>query len=451
MTLSKSVVTAPIDAVAKKKPLFSFTLTQRQAKALKLAVPLVFLWAYHYIASFIFDRRWMGVVLISALLLLIEHLATVFELPWSKVTASIEAKVFLGLCLAQGLAVSLWGFYEQLAFFQFAFLHASVLVYTLARSNWFGQGKLGTFLLHDLTSIGLATPTRYLSIPFRIFRFKEGHDSLDDSTHAQQTPFILLALAISAVLITFVFSQLQIVSSAFAGFTSHFWQGLGRIGNYLSSLELGTTISITATALPIALWSYCMITGSLIERPKSDSYSNFLSRIHSLKVFPKAAVYIILGSLCGVYALFFVVGATELSELLSLNTISAPTASTVAVSGFWQLIRVSLLNFAVLSGLYLYAKTDLWTDKRSRQLLGLLFTFASLFTLLAGWKLFGVYIYLYGLTPLRLVSGWFVTVLLVWCSLTLWRLHKPIDAVRFGLFYLFASFAVICYLYPIFL
>nr|WP_237737758.1 hypothetical protein [Streptococcus thermophilus] len=58
----------------------------------------------------------------------------------------------------------------------------------------------------------------------------------------------------------------------------------------------------------------------------------------------------------------------------------------------------------------------------------LLFTFASLFALIAGWKFFGVYIALYGVTPRRLLSGWFVTVLFIWCVLTLIRLYKPIQA-----------------------
>ena len=65
----------------------------------------------------------------------------------------------------------------------------------------------------------------------------------------------------------------------------------------------------------------------------------------------------------------------------------------------------------------------------------LLFTFASLFALIAGWKLLGVYMALYGVTPRRLLSDWFVTVLFIWCVLTLIRLYKPIQATRLAVFY----------------
>ncbi|WP_155718632.1 DUF4153 domain-containing protein, partial [Streptococcus sanguinis] len=93
-----------------------------------------------------------------------------------------------------------------------------------------------------------------------------------------------------------------------------------------------------------------------------------------------------------------------LSAGTSLQTISPQNASTVAVAGFWQLVRVSLLNFAVLAAFYLLAQKPLWDQKGTRLASTILFTFAFLLALLAGWKLFGIYIYLYGPTPLRLIS-----------------------------------------------
>ncbi|CAD0179303.1 Urease cluster proteind [Streptococcus thermophilus] len=63
--------------------------------------------------------------------------------------------------------------------------------------------------------------------------------------------------------------------------------------------------------------------------------------------------------------------------------------------------------------------------------------------LIAGWKLFGVYIALYGVTPRRLLSGWFVTVLFIWYVLTLIRLYKPIQATRLAVFYATISFTLV--------
>ena len=57
-----------------------------------------------------------------------------------------------------------------------------------------------------------------------------------------------------------------------------------------------------------------------------------------------------------------------MGELLSLNQANIPTyqASHIAVQDFWQLVRVSILNFAVLVGLYIFSKEDLFTHKGLR-------------------------------------------------------------------------------------
>jgi len=100
---------------------------------------------------------------------------------------------------------------------------------------------------------------------------------------------------------------------------------------------------------------------------------------------------------------------------------------------------------------YLIAKKPLWDQKGTRFAATILFIFTGLLALLAGWKLFGIYIYLYGPTPLRLISAWFILVLLVWCLLTLIRFYKPIQAIRIGIFYALISFTLLCYLYPMLL
>ena len=75
---------------------------------------------------------------------------------------------------------------------------------------------------------------------------------------------------------------------------------------------------------------------------------------------------------------------SQMSELLSLNQANIPTyqASHIAVQDFWQLVRVSILNFAVLAGLYIFSKEDLFTHKGLRLISMLLFTFARLFALI---------------------------------------------------------------------
>lgn len=209
-------------------------------------------------------------------------------------------------------------------------------------------------------------------------------------------------------------------------------------------------------AVPVSLYLYGLLAGSLLGKKDTKlSYKKFQASIRPLRVAPAFAAYIIIGSLCLTYALFFLTGLGELGQLLSAGTvaqaISPQNASTVAVAGFWQLVRVSILNFAVLGVFYLIAKKPLWDQKGTRSAATILFIFTGLLALLAGWKLFGIYIYLYGPTPLRLISAWFILVLLVWCLLILIRFYKPIQAIRIGIFYALISFTLLCYLYPMLL
>ncbi|MBP3217465.1 MAG: hypothetical protein J6M46_03735, partial [Lachnospiraceae bacterium] len=70
--------------------------------------------------------------------------------------------------------------------------------------------------------------------------------------------------------------------------------------------------------------------------------------------------------------------------------------------------------------------------------------FATVFALMAGYRLFVLYLFLYGPTPRRILSGWIICVLLLWCILTLIRFFKKIPAVRIGILAAAASFTVLC-------
>jgi len=285
---------------------------------------------------------------------------------------------------------------------------------------------------------------------------EESSEKTNDSYSKNFQHFVILigSLLASGVLVYFVWTQLSQVSGNFANlfiqlsdFSQTFFDSL------FSKIDIATILAQLFLAIPVSLYLYGLIVGSLLsERTSTFNYQVFQEKVQPLRAIPNFAAYIVIGSLLVTYILFFTTGLSELGNLLSAGTvteaISPQSASSIAVTGFWQLVRVSLLNFAVLGAFYLISKKPLWDQIGTRLATTLLFIFATLLTLLAGWKLFGVYIYLYGPTPLRLLSGWFVLVLLVWCLLILIRLYKPIQAIRIGILYAMISFTILCYLYP---
>ena len=377
-------------------------------------------------------------------------------------SAGLESKLFLILSLTQALALSIWGFHPQLEIFQTLTLHISFSFYILSRTGWLNQGRLGIMVWYDSIQAFVILPFRNFFAGLQVFALSDKAsdattEDSDSSKKALQSTMIASSLLIAGTLVFFVWSQLSQVSDRFALFFSDTADALHLFFDLIfSNLDTDAIALRLFLALPIGLYLYSLIVSSLLNQKNIKvTYQSFQNKIQPLRMFPAFTAYIIIGSLCLTYALFFLVGLGELSELLStgtsLQTISPQNASTVAVAGFWQLVRVSLLNFAVLAAFYLLAQKPLWDQKGTRLASTILFIFAFLLALLAGWKLFGIYIYLYGPTPLRLISAWFILVLLVWCILALIRFYKPIQAIRIGIFYALISFTLLCYLYPLLL
>ena len=216
-------------------------------------------------------------------------------------------------------------------------------------------------------------------------------------------------------------------------------------------------------SLPVSAWLFGLVGGALKREKVPCTYEEFQETTRSFHVFPPRSAYIVIGALIAVYALFFIVSSGELVQMLTARDLSSRVqaaggaayleervsvyeASRVAVSGFWQLVRIVILNFAVLTGFCLCSDVPLWERKTTRRLVTVLFVFAAMFALLAGFKLFGLYLILYGPTQKRILSGWMITMLLLFIILTLIRFYRRIPAVRIGILTAAASFSVLCML-----
>ena len=428
-------------------------LEDKQLRFFKISYLILYLLTYFYSAVFFNYQTASFFPFAIGLILLSEALIRKLAYPSLQIKnldSRLEARSFLIMTLAQALALSLWGLHRQLEFFQFLAIHISFAFYILSHTGWLSQGRLGILVWFDTIQAFCILPFKNFIAAILVFiegKQKDYSDSSDSmsSKKAQQLAIIVSSFFVAGILVYFVWSQLS---------TADVIENL--LDSLFSSLDSGMILFKACLAVPVSLYLYGLLAGSLLGKKDTKlSYKKFQASIRPLRVAPAFAAYIIIGSLCLTYALFFLTGLGELGQLLSAGTvaqaISPQNASTVAVAGFWQLVRVSILNFAVLGVFYLIAKKPLWDQKGTRFAATILFIFTGLLALLAGWKLFGIYIYLYGPTPLRLISAWFILVLLVWCLLTLIRFYKPIQAIRIGIFYALISFTLLCYLYPILL
>lgn len=367
-----------------------------------------------------------------------------------KPSIKLETGIFLTTSLLQALQLSLWGLHQDWGLVQLFCLHLSFICYLMARTGQISNKKLGLMAWSDFCYTAFLFPIKYFCVSFLGFFSKITNKTIltDEERHHKQAQLsmILISILVALGLVSFVASQLSQVLPAFGNLLKEFFTSLGQGLRVTINPEIAApTLLRLLFSIPLALGLVAQLVATYLAKDKPLNQARLEAQLSHTRLFPKTASYIIIGSLCLVYSLFILTAMGQMGDLLSLNQANIPAyqASSLAVDGFWQLVRVSVLNFGVLAILYVFSKENLFNHKGLRLVVTLLFAFATLFALIAGWKLFGIYIAQYGLTSRRLLSGWFLLVLLVWCLLTLIRLNKPIQATRLGVFFAAISFTLV--------
>ena len=323
----------------------------------------------------------------------------------------LESGIFMVTSLLQGLQISLWGLHDNWGSAQILCLHASILLYLMARTGQSSQERLGIMVWLDLIYTSCIFPLKYFFIGAWTLLYKTApkQELSEEEKHVIKNHkwMILISIMIALVLTVFAASQLSQVLPAFGQLWKQVFQTLATLFNFnIHFKNSGLIIFRLLSSIPLALGLFAQLAAVYLAKDKPLSQNQLEASLKKTRLFPKVAAYIVLGSLCFTYALFILTATSQMGELLSLNQASIPAhqASHIAVQGFWQLVRVSTLNLGILAGLYIFSKENFFTHKGLRLLCTLLFTFASLFALIAGWKLFGVYMALYGVTPRRLLQ-----------------------------------------------
>ena len=387
--------------------------------------------------------------------------------------------IFFAVCaLVQAAAMYGYGLHMDMGAAQVFMWHTTMVVYVLTRTGMQVSGRIGPLFLLDFLQGFFALPfgnihLRIVSI-FRGVRKETGTDSTSapalpapqDGTvpalpEAAPAPLpkgrysrsekclIAVGVLFGILLTAVVWSELTGVSSAFAGLDFGIAKALRSFYEIYLSDFFDDFIPKFLFSIPVGAWLFGLVGGSLRRSRPVFTEAEFENASRPWHAFPVITLYIVSGMLAAVYALFF---AVSIRELLGLVNITAPAASKLAVNGFWQLVRIVMINIATLGVYSLFLKGSETNAAGSetgwsgvpRVFLTVQFAFTTAFALLAGWKLFGIYIGLFGPTPRRMLSGWFLLVLLLACVLILVRLYKKTAAARIVLLAAAASFSVLC-------
>lgn len=387
--------------------------------------------AYLYIRGVAFAKEYpgWGMPVFAVLFLLYTELAA----RRAGRTAAKETPVWAGCWLALSLAYPLFGYQpDPLGTWQWMAWHIFAVWYVLARCGMLAQGYSGSLVLLD----GLAGVFR---LPFGNFflRVRTVFSALKTGLHGRikvrKALRVLATVALTLALCGVAWGLLAAADANFAALgqsVADWWNSL------LNNIKFIDTLMHILLSLPVGAWLYGLVFGALRRTEPPTTAAQCTAALEKCRILPGMTAIIVVAALCGVYALFFAVQAGEWFAAAPLG-LSAPDAAAFAVDGFWELQKILLLNFGVLAGVHFLGRAPL-----PKALAAVFCGFGLAFAALAAGKL-AVYVVLYGLTPRRVIAGWFLGVLAVWCVLALVRVFRAIPAAKLAIFTAALSFTVL--------
>ena len=387
--------------------------------------------AYLYIRGVAFAKEYpgWGMPVFAVLFLLYTELAA----RRAGRTAAKETPVWAGCWLALSVALPLFGYQpDPLGGWQGMVWHLYAVWYVLARCGMLAQGQSGSLAPLDALA-------GFVLLPFGNFflRVRTVFSALKTGLHGRikvrKALRVLATVALTLALCGTAWGLLAAADANFAALgqsVADWWNSL------LNNIKFIDTLMYILQSLPVGAWLYGLVFGALRRTEPPTTAAQCTAALEHARIVPRSTATVAVAALCGVYALFFAVQAGEWFAAAPLG-LSAPDAAAFAVDGFWELQKILLLNFGVLAGVHFLGRAPL-----PKALAAVFCGFGLAFAVLAGAKLV-TYMDLYGLTPRRVVAGWFLGVLTVWAVLVLVRVFRRIPVAHIAILVLAVSFAVL--------
>lgn len=388
--------------------------------------PLAWLYVKKLLLINLFSSFW-PLVFAALFIAGVEVLARALHRPAGK-----ETPLWAGGWLVLSAVMPLWGYQNTLSDWQMLVWHLFAVWFVLARCGMLAQGYTGSLCFLDVLA-GL------LVLPFgnffrRIRAIVAGISSV--GRHRVRLRQAGVALATGVITLLLCGTAWGLLSAADPNFAAVGRQARQWLTSLLDGPSVAENLVVFLLSLPVGAWLYGLVAGSLRRQAPLCTGEQFYGALESRRILPAVTANVAVGALCAVYGLFFALQVLEWLAAAPLG-LTAPQASSFAVDGFWELLRILLLDYCVLAAVRFLGRRPL-----PRGLAALFCLFGVAFAALAGAKLVG-YVRLYAFTPRRIVAGWFLCVLAVWAVLLLVRVFKGIPAARIGLTVLAVSFVVL--------
>ncbi len=349
-------------------------------------------------------------------------------------TAAKETPLWAVCWMALAVAYPLYGYQPgPLGDWQWMVWHLFAVWYVLARCGMLAQGQSGSLAPLDALAGFVLLPFGNFFLRARTV-FAALRTRLQDRTGTRKVLHLIVTAAVTLALCGVAWGLLAAADANFAALGQQVSDWWGRLLNNVGFID---RLMYILLSLPVGAWLYGLVGGSLRRKAPPTTAQQCAAVLENCRIVPRTTAVAAVTALCGIYALFFAVQAGEWLAAAPLG-LDAPDTAAFAVNGFWELLKILLLNFAVLAGIQFFGRAPL-----PKALAAVFCGFGVAFAALAAGKL-AVYVTLCALTPRRFTAAWCLFVLAVCAVLALVRVFKPIPAAKLAIFAAAVSFTLLC-------
>jgi len=340
-----------------------------------------------------------------------------------------ESILWATFLLFQGI---LLGFDRSFEFEKLAFLHATVIYYTLCRFQMLSLPNTSETILLDFFQGWIIQPFSHIFARIiHVIKYILTH------IRSKQIKTILFSIVILIPLVLFALGQLSAIDQNFSALTNSLFRF---IFHELISMNFYRII----WSIPVGAYLFGLISSCILSEKPFISYDGCREFFLKKKVIPLISLRITTVVLLVLYLAFFIFQLSDLPTVLAAPT--AQSSCEYAVRGFWNFFRIMGLNIVLILALnFLIRKEDTSSTKIDTYIL--LFT-TICFNLLACLKL-GLYFFTYGYTERRVIALWLLVAIFISLILMMIRMHKKFNLIQFITATFVTSYILFLYILPL--
>lgn len=339
---------------------------------------------------------------------------------------------WLAALLSMGLSFALFR-NESLLGFDILVLHGLALYWPICAAGAALRGGTSALLPFDFVNSAFVLPFGNFTAQVRCLF--GGWRRTKAEGLGKRILTALLGVVILFVLLALVVPQLYRADEMFA-------RALSSVAEVLWSIQFEPDV-LLILALPVGAYLFGLAYGCANRRHTGHIHPAGLAEAGAdARLIPNGALYIALGGVCAVYALFIAVQFWDLFSAFAGRLSGTERYSEFAREGFFELCRVAAINGLVLLGADLLAKKGR-ADSRALRIFNAVLVALTLLILASAARKMLLYIQVYGLTAKRVLTMAFMTMLAVlFGGIAVWQ-KREFNLIRLAVGFAAALFCLL--------